>query len=388
MRVLHTSDWHVGKRIGRFDRMEEHQEAIDRVVTVADDEQADIVLHSGDLFDRSIPPVEALRVGISGLMALASGGDRPVVVVAGNHDSPGLFDALAPLLVRFGVHLVGSIRRPDDGGVLTIETEAGTAHIGCFPFLRAAQVVDFMERADSWYGTYADRVRGICGRYADEIGTRLAKGDTGLLVGHFMVGGVNVHRGLQRGERELHLGEAYAADAMAVPTMLDYVALGHIHAPQPVPGAQVPAEYAGSLLPLDFGEAGEVKRVVVVDTAPDAPATVRSVDVGAGRPLIRAEGTWDQLDARDDLDDAYLDLVVDTDGPRQGLADLARDRFEHLVKVQARYERPEAEARATSDRPLVEVYAEYFETTHGSAPDEQLLAAFSAFEEEASDAAD
>ena len=388
MRVLHTSDWHVGKRIGRFDRMEEHQEAIDRVVTVADDEQADIVLHSGDLFDRSIPPVEALRVGISGLMALASGGDRPVVVVAGNHDSPGLFDALAPLLVRFGVHLVGSIRRPDDGGVLTIETEAGTAHIGCFPFLRAAQVVDFMERADSWYGTYADRVRGICGRYADEIGTRLAKGDTGLLVGHFMVGGVNVHRGLQRGERELHLGEAYAADAMAVPTMLDYVALGHIHAPQPVPGAQVPAEYAGSLLPLDFGEAGEVKRVVVVDTAPDAPATVRSVDVGAGRPLIRAEGTWDQLDARDDLDDAYLDLVVDTDGPRQGLADLARDRFEHLVKVQARYERPEAEARATSDRPLVEVYAEYFETTHGSAPDEQLLAAFSAFEEEAADAAD
>ncbi|MET0830959.1 MAG: exonuclease subunit SbcD, partial [Acidimicrobiia bacterium] len=84
MKVLHTSDWHVGKRIGRYDRSEDHRSVIDEVVGVADAEDVDLVLHSGDLFDRPFPPVESLHIALDGLVRLAAGGRRPVVVIAGN----------------------------------------------------------------------------------------------------------------------------------------------------------------------------------------------------------------------------------------------------------------------------------------------------------------
>ncbi len=388
MKILHTSDWHVGKRIGRHDRISEQQAAIAEVAEIADRIGADLVVHSGDLFDRPVPPIEALRVGLDGLLALTDRGDRPVVVVAGNHDSPQLFEVLAPYLEGFGVRLVGRIKAPDAGGVLDIETGAGTARVACFPFLRAAQAVDFMERADLWYGLYADRVRRICEVYTEDVRNRRRGGDVGLLVAHFMVTGVSVRTGAPRGERELHMGEAYAATTQSIPTALDYVAMGHIHAPQPVPGSQVAAEYAGSLLQLDFGEAGEPKRVVVVDTGGEAPARVSSVPITSGRRLERVTGTWAEIAGRTDLEDAYLELVVETDGPDPGLADLARDRFPLLVKVKASYERPDHPEAVTADRPLDAMYAEYHLTEHGTEPDDDLMEAFRGLEDEVAGAAD
>jgi DNA repair protein SbcD/Mre11 len=311
-----------------------------------------------------------------------------VIAVAGNHDSPELFETLAPFLEPFGVHLVGRIKAPGEGGILSIDTAGGRAHVACFPFLRAAQTVDFMARADEWYGKYADRVRKITEAYAVALGELAGPDDATFVVAHFMVGGVKVNTGAPRGERDLHIGEAYAAAESAVPTAVDYVALGHIHAPQPVPGARVPAQYAGSLLQLDFGEAGEVKRVVVVDTSPEAPASIRSVPVTGGRPLIRVEGSWDDIAARDDLDDAYLDLAVQTDGPDAGLMDAARERFPNVVKVKAEYERSRDERPTTAGRPLDDLYADYHREVHGEEAADELMALFREISDEVADAPD
>jgi exonuclease SbcD len=387
MRILHTSDWHVGKRLDRHDRMEEHRAVIDEVVGIADDHDVDLVVHSGDLFDRSTPPVEALRVALDGLVRLARGGGRPVVVVAGNHDSPELFETLSRFLAPFGVHLVGHIKSPADGGVITLETGAGRAHVACFPFLRTAQTVDFMTKVDSWYGVYADRIRTLTEHYAAALGEMATEDDVTLLVAHFMVGGVRVRTGVPRGERDLHIGEAYAATEQAVPTAVDYVAMGHIHAPQPVPGAPVPAEYAGSLLQLDFGESGEEKRVVLVDVTAGIHASITSVPISRGRPLVRVSGPWKDIAGRTDLDDAFLDLTVRTDGPQPGLMDEARERFDHVVKVRADYERVESERRGAIGAPLDELYAGYHEETHGEAPPEALMAVFREIAEEADRAA-
>ena len=152
-----------------------------------------------------------------------------------------------------------------------------------------------MRDAGEWYGEYAD-ARGDASPRPTTRPWWLEAGDSlvPILMGHFLVGGVKVDAGAPRGERELHMGAAYTATAQAIPAGPQYVAMGHIHAPQPVPGAPVPAEYAGSLLSLDFGEAGERKRVVVVDVEPGRLADDR---VGAarrrGRPLQRVTGTWD-----------------------------------------------------------------------------------------------
>ena len=332
MRVLHTSDWHVGKRIGRYDRSDEYRDVIDEVVGIAEDETVDLVLHSGDLFDRPLPPIDALNIAFDGLVALSDGGERPVVVIAGNHDSPGFFDALAPFLRTVNVHLVGAIKRPDEGGVLELDTAAGPAVISAFPFLREGRSFEVWEPPEEHYKKYADRLRAISEAYSAHA-TALAGTDAvTFLVAHFLVGGAKVHgHGAPRGERELHMGEAYAATAEVIPPGPQYVAMGHIHAPQPVPGAKVPAQYAGSLLELDFGEAGEEKRVVVVDVEPGLPAAVRSVPLGRGRRLLRPRGPWDEILGMDGVHDSYLDLTVETAGPDPGLAERAFDEFDYLI---------------------------------------------------------
>lgn len=388
MRILHTSDWHVGRRLGRFDRMAEFRDALDEVEQIADVHEVDLVLVSGDVFDRPMPPVDALTAGLEALVRLAQ--RRPVVAVAGNHDAPELFEALAPLLRSQGrgVHLVGDVRRPDAGALLGPEVLGVDAVVACFPFLREGRVVDFMQEAGTWYGAYAERVAGITEAYNRALVERAGTDLVPILMAHFMVGGVKVDRAAPRGERELHMGEAYAATAQAIPPGPQYVAMGHIHAPQPVPGAPVPATYAGSLLPLDFGEAGEVKRVVIVEAEPGQLATVTSIPLTSGRPLVRASGTWDELEARgDELEDPYLDLTVQVGGTDTDLARRAADRFPFLVNVRAQ--------RPTGDRPSTErgvrrsdeeLYAEYYRADTGEDPPAGLATLFRQVLEEVADA--
>ena len=374
MRILHTSDWHIGKRIGPFDRTDEHRIVIDEVVGIAEREQVDLVVHSGDLFERPMPPIKALELGLDGLVRLTGGGWRPVVAIAGNHDSPALFETLSRFLTHQNVHLVGEIKSPDAGGMLNLSTPGGRAVVSCFPFLREGRTFNVWKPPEEHYKSYSDRVRSISEAYARAADQLAGMDAVTLLVAHFLVGGVKVHgHGAPRGERELHMGQVYAADARAIPAGPQYVALGHIHAPQPVPGALVPAEYAGSLLQLDFGEAGERKRVVLVDVEPGQLAQIREVPIREGRPLLRPSGTWEEILATGGLDDAYLDLTVLTNGPNPGLADRARERFEYLVKVRAEYPRAEVERRSREGRSIVDLYGEYYQRTEGVDPPSDLV---------------
>jgi exonuclease SbcD len=383
MRILHTADWHIGRRLGRHDRTEEMREALDEVARIADEEHADLVLVAGDVFDRATPPVESLSLGLTALLRLARG--RPVVVVAGNHDAPELFDALAPLLRDRGVHLIGRIRAPNAGGLLGPEELGVPAVVAGFPFLREGRVIDFMAETGTWYGTYAQRIAALTDAYNTALVERAGTDLVPILVAHFMVNGVRV----SRSERELHIGDAYAATAQAIPAGPQYVALGHIHAPQPVPGAPVPAAYAGSLLPMDFGEAGETKRVVIVDAEPGRLATLRSIPIEAGRPLAQVRGTWDEVAARADaLADRYLDLTISIGGPDPDLGRRAAALFPYLVRVRA--ERP-AQARrersADARPPDDDLYAAFVRATTSEEPPAALIQLFRDTMEEVADAA-
>ena len=365
MRILHTSDWHVGKRLGRHDRMDEFRDVLGEVERIADDRRADLVLVSGDVFDRPVPPMDALALGLQTLLRL--GDRRPVVVVAGNHDSPELFDAIAPLVRPRNVFLIGDVRRPDAGGVIGPEELGVPAVVAGLPFLREGRVVDFMRDAGQWYRAYAERIAALAARYNEALVARAGSDAVPILMAHFMVGGVRVDRSAPRGERELHMGEAYVATSQAIPPGPQYVAMGHIHAPQPVPGAPVPAEYAGSLLSLDFGEAGEDKRVVMVDAEPGRLAVAETVPLTAGRRLVRVAGSWDEIEARAaELADTYCDLTVATTGTDTTLAERARETFPFLVKVRA--QRPAAagsERLVKGARTWEELYGEYYRREHG-----------------------
>ena len=389
MRILHTADWHIGKRLGRYERMDEFREVLAEVGRIADDQRVDLVLISGDIWDRPIPPMDALALGLETLLDLAE--RRPVVAVAGNHDSGDLFETLAPLVRPRGVHLVGNIKRPDSGGVLGPDQLGVPAAVACFPFLREGRVVDFMKDTGQWYGEYAGRVQAICASYNEDLMARTAVDPSivPLLIAHFMVSGVRIDREAPRGERALHMGDAYAATPQAIPVGPQYVALGHIHAPQPVPFTPVPAEYAGSLLALDFGEAGERKRVVIVDAEPGRLAVAEAIELTSGRKLVRVTDTWDAIEARsDELAESFLDLTVMTTGTDMTLAERARETFPFVVKVRAY--RPSAETsgkKTKGHRGWDELYSDYYRREHpGEEPPDELLILLREVLEEAADA--
>ena len=368
MRILHTSDWHLTKALHRRDRTPEYEAAIDEIVSIADDRDVDLVVHSGDVFDRAMPPPEAIRLALSALVRLTGGGTRPVVVVAGNHDSPKLFAALAPVLEPLGIHLVGELLGPDAGGCLELDTKGGRALVSCVPWVRPGAVVDFMGPVGEGYGHLADKMKAIVGAHAAHVQGEEA---VSVLVSHFMVVGASVGTGHgPTGMKPMDIGDAFMVTPAAVNFDFSYFALGHIHAPQRVPGAPA-GEYAGSLLQCDFGEAGEEKRVVVVEAHPNRPAVAESIPLASGRPLVRVSGTWDQLDTRDDLDDVWLDLTVETTGPPlAATVDAWQQRFPLAVKLAADYPVEEVEeGRVVSGRPLPELYEDYLRSVRGTPPD-------------------
>lgn len=374
MRILHTSDWHLLKPIGHRDRSAEHAAAIDEVVAIAGDEGADLVIHSGDLFDRALPGPEAIGLALEGLVRLADGGRRPVVVVAGNHDSPKLFSALAPVLRPLGVHLVGDLLPPDAGGSLTLAAGGSEALVACVPYVTQGRVVDFMDDPGKVYARYADRMQAIIRPHHAYAESRRTDAVT-ILAAHFMVGGVEVRGGRGRtGMKELSIGEAFVVTDAAVNHDFSYVALGHIHNPQALPNRSITGAYAGSLVQLDFGEAGEQKRVVLVDAEPGRPAEVTNVPLSAGTPLVQRAGRWVDLDASDDLEGAWLDLTVHTDAPPPpSEVEGWRARFPMAVKLSVEYPRTDAEEHhRVEGRAIEDLYAEYHETVHGEIDDDYL----------------
>lgn len=383
MRILHTADWHVGKKLGRFDRLDEAKDALGEVVRIAEENSVDLVIVAGDLFDRALPPFAVMGVVFEALQQLADTG-ATVVAIAGNHDSAELFRVLKPYFASSRIHLADKALPPDRGGVVEVPSRDGktTAQVALFPFLHEAKVSELMEPAEEWHKDYADRIKRICSLYGDHM-SRNSRSDTvEVLVGHFMINGA-IPSGSERG---LHIGEAFTAETQAIPSDVHYGALGHIHLCQEAPGSAVEASYAGSLLQLDFGEIDQEKFVLLVDLEPEHPAQVERIPITKGRKLLRATGTLDALRERagaGEFGDAILDVSVLTDGPVAGLADEVREFLPDALYVRAEYDRGEVDVSAREGRSLDDLYGEYFRTRHGVDPKDELVSAFKSLVAEA-----
>lgn len=375
MRFLHTADWHVGKPIRGRSRMDEYEGALEQVVEIAVDQRVDAVLHAGDLYEHRSAAPDADRLVFETLLRIHSHG-VPVVAIPGNHDSAPRLDAFAGLLRAVNVDVAARVLPPDGGGVVELGSRDGseTLRVACVPFVperRFGSAVELFDSTDAWFQSYADGM----GNLMDAMASGFRDDAVNVVLAHLYAAGAK----LGGGEREATVGLDYAVPAGRLPANASYLALGHIHRPQRVPGSRAPARYAGSLIQLDFGETEQAKSVVVVEAHPGKPAKATDVPVTAGRRLVDVVGTLDQLHIRaSDLGDAYLRVYVDTDGPVPGVADRVRELLPNAVDVHLRYERAVDDTPATnlsSMRPRAQFEA-YFRTAHGSDPDPALMAAF------------
>jgi exonuclease SbcD len=329
MKLLHTSDWHVGKAIRGRSRVDEHEAVLAEVAGVAEAESVDLVVVAGDLFDTATPTAEAERVVYRALLDLAAGG-RPVVVIAGNHDSPQRLAAVAPLSEASGIHVASAIRPPSEGGVLELGDGSERTLLALVPFPSQRYVVtaDHLLAGDAADANqlYRDRVARIVAAL-----TAGFRADTvNLVAAHLTVMGGQ----LGGGERGAHTVFDYWVPAVAFPPAAHYVALGHLHRAQRLDGP-APIHYCGSPLQLDFGEVANEPSVNVVEARPGQPARVRAVALAAGRRLQSLRGTLADVLARagaPELAEAHLRIVLD-EAARAGLADEVRAAVPQAVEV-------------------------------------------------------
>jgi exonuclease SbcD len=327
MRVLHTSDWHVGKALRGRSRATEHEAVLGEIAGIGRREAVDLVIVAGDLYDSATPSPEAERIVYRGLLDLAEGG-RPVIVVAGNHDSAQRLGAVAPLSEASGIHVAAAVRPPGDGGVIEVAAGGEWAQVALLPFPSQRYVVtaDLLLSGDAAdaHAAYADRVVRILGALTERF-----RADTiNLVVAHLMVIGGT----MGGGERGAHTVFDYWVPATAFPASAQYVALGHLHRCQRLAGP-APLHYCGSPLQLDFGETANDPSVNLVDVRPGLPADVRTVVLTAGRRLRTLRGTLaDVVAGAGDAGDDHLRVVLD-EPARAGLADEVRSRLPNTVEV-------------------------------------------------------
>lgn len=384
MRFLHTSDWHVGKKLV-VSRLAEHEAVLNEIVEISVREQIDCLLISGDMFHSRAPHPDDERL-VFGFFAQLAQRKIPAVVICGNHDHPRRLAALKNLLLPLGIYICPEPVRPDQGGIITIQTTREKAIIAALPHVSERYVVDswqLLAPEQDWYADYTDRVASMIGVLARSF----TASTVNILLGHMFLNGSDS----SGSEWTVHVGLPYAVPPARLPASAQYVALGHLHRPQEI-AAPVPARYAGSPLQLDFGEREQRKSVTVVDALPGRPATMDIIPLTSGRALRDVEGTLADLAARaGEFGSDYLRVNVLVEQPVPSLADQVRSILPNALVVRARLTggpeaAPRFERRSISPE---EQFSEWYQRANDNLlPPEPLLTAFRQLREEALHAAD
>ena len=327
MRILHTSDWHVGKVLKGRDREDEHKRVLADVVKIAEAERPDLVIVAGDLYDTAAPAPSATKLVTRALSALRRTGAQ-VVAIGGNHDNGPALDALRPWADAAGIILRGSVRdRPDELLITGTTTRGESWQLVTVPFLsqryaiRAAEMYELSAAEASQ--TYADHIARLIARLSERFAE---PGTVNLLTAHLTVVGASSGGG----EREAHTVMGYAVPATVFPANAHYVALGHLHRSQHVI-ASCPARYCGSPLAVDFGEEENVCSVAVVDVSADKAARIRDVPVTSAKTLRTVRGSLEQLGSVK-LPDAWLRVFV-REAPRVGLREDVQDLLPNALEI-------------------------------------------------------
>ncbi|WP_433826707.1 exonuclease SbcCD subunit D [Actinoplanes sp. CA-015351] len=328
MRILHTSDWHVGKVLKGRNRQDEHIRVLAQVVEIAQAERPDLVIVAGDLYDTAAPTADATRLVTRALSALRKTGAR-VVAIGGNHDNGAALDALRPWADAAGIELRGSYPKNDLKDLL-IEGTTATGErwrLVAMPFLsqryaiRAAEMYELS--AAEANQTYADLVARLIAKLSEPFAET---GVVNLLTAHLTIVGASTGGG----EREAHTIMGYAVPATVFPPNAHYVALGHLHRTQQII-SPCPTRYSGSPLAVDFGEEENVCSVAIVDVSADQAARVRDVPVTSALTLRTVRGTLEQLKTVN-LPDAWLRVLI-RETPRPGLREDVQELLPNALEV-------------------------------------------------------
>ena len=396
LKILHTADWHLGKRLDHFSRLEEQIAVMKEICEIADTQKVDVVIVAGDLFDTFNPPVEAIDLFYKTLKTLSNNGKRPVIAIAGNHDSPDRIDAPNPLAKECGIIFVGN---PDT-------VISNVCIKDCFEIIQSE--ANFFEIK---LNNFEFPIRVIATPYANEVrlktylGSENKEDELNLLLKEKWTtladkycdsNGVNIltthlymlKRGGEileepDGEKPLKIGNADIVYTDCIPNQIQYTALGHLHNYQNVGGHSSPVMYSSSPLAYSFSEAGREKKVVIIEIEPSKEVKITPIPLTEGRELHRVK--FDQIDAAVEwLENnpntlIELTLISETFISNENLKRLyeSHDGIIHIIPVISETStNVEQTSKVNLDQDIEGLFNDFFLSKKGQNPNEDLIALF------------
>lgn len=303
IRILHTADWHLGKRLQEYSRLEEQALVLDEIYQIADREKVDLVLLAGDIFDSFNPAHEAVELLYKTLRRLSKNGTRPIIAISGNHDSSQFVEAPDPLARELGIFFYS---RYDsvipcgklDSGVEILKSESGFVELKLpqvefpvrvilAPYANEVSLRTYLgeeDREAEFRNLLSARWQDLADRYCDEKGLN-------LFVGHFyfLKEGENPEVEPESERPILHVGGMQALFTENIPGQIQYAALGHLHRYQSVGHESIPVVYSSSPLAYSFSEADQEKKVVIIEAEAGKPINYQPIGLKQGRPLYRVK---------------------------------------------------------------------------------------------------
>ncbi len=351
IKVLHTSDWHIGRSLFGRNRYNEFDAFLDWLAKLIVTDKIDILLVAGDLFDTTTPSNRAQELYYRFLCKVATSSRCHIVITSGNHDSPTFLNAPKALLKSLNIHIIGTLPSNPEDEVICLKDDNGKAQaiICAVPYLRDRDIRK-VKPDESMADKTHNLILGIASHYAKVslIAKEQAKAlkHTPIIgMGHLFAAGGKTVEG--DGVRELYVGTLAHVGKDVFPDVLDYVALGHLHLAQIV-GKKETIRYSGSPIPMGFGEAGQEKKVIIVSFDKKTPSIVEQI-IPTFQDLKKISGNLDEiLDILEPLKKGMSKAWLEVEYTGQKIIGNLRQEIESAI------EETEMEIRRIKNKRLIE----------------------------------
>ena len=398
MKLLHTSDWHLGKWLEDFSRMEEQQAVMNEICKIADRENVDAVLVAGDLFDTFNPPTEAVDLLYKTLKRLSKNGNRLVIAIAGNHDSPDRIEAPDPLARECGIVFVGypnSVIQPFEleSGLKIAQSAEGfleillpqnpiPLRILATPYANELRLKTCLGRNDT-----EEELRTVLQQKWHELSDQYCDPNgVNVLITHLFVvkNGGEIPEEPDDEKPILHVGGAQAVFTGNIPPQIQYTALGHLHRMHQVDSHPCPVYYSGSPLSYSFAEAHQDKFVLLVELEPRRKAVVKEIELTSGKKLLRkkAFGVQNAINWLTENQESLIELTLVTDTfltaqERKQLQTVHNGIIAIIPELKNDSVTPTGNQKNIDlSKSMTELFTDYFRHKKGQSPNEEILKLF------------
>jgi exonuclease SbcD len=389
LRILHTGDWHLGKNLEGISRMDEQEEFLNDFIEIVEENNIDLIMIAGDVYDSSNPPARAEKMFYDTLKRLSKNGERLTLVIAGNHDNPDRLVAAGPLAREHGIIMVGTPKTIvpcgdygkhkilDSGeGFIEIEINNEKTVILTVPYpseKRLNEVIyNYMEDEEEKAQSYSEKIFSLF----DSLKSHYREDTINLVISHLFAMGSEE----SGSERSIQLGGTYIVDGNCFPKEAQYIALGHVHKPQVVPGTNKRARYCGSPIHYNKKEINFEKKCYIIEVKAKEECKIEELNLKVYKPIE----IWKCADIEDAIAKCeknkarkcfvYLEIETDRyirEDEIKQMKELKKDILEIMPKIKGTTE--EEVDFNLNEKSFEEIFIDFYTKERGTAPEEDVV---------------